>query len=132
MDLVLNRRHNGKVIDPDTPKGRTLVHFGVLCCNQGKVERISDYALPHNLEMLYTSDGQVAVDFRKDARTYNNAMAMCSVTAKRGWRSRAHNNKMDSMLTAGGQLLQRAGPLTGVLLRSHICDHFFLILTYLW
>ena len=46
-----------------------------------------------------------------DARTYNNAMAMCSITAQHGWRNMAHNNKMDSMLTAGGQLLRRDGPL---------------------
>lgn len=38
-------------------------------------------------------------------------MAMCSVTAKHGWRNRAHKGNMDSMLTAGGQLLQRVGPL---------------------
>ena len=38
-------------------------------------------------------------------------MAICSITAQHGWRNRAHNNKMDSMLTAGGQLLRRAGPL---------------------
>ena len=54
---------------------------------------------------------KIATDFRKDARTYNNAMAMCSITAQHGWRNRARNNKMDSMLTAGGQLLRRAGPL---------------------
>ena len=72
---------------------------------------IYDYALPHDLGMLYTSDDQVAVNVCKDAQRYNNAMAMCSVTTKRGWRSRAHKNKMNSILTAGGQLLQRAGPL---------------------
>ena len=38
-------------------------------------------------------------------------MTMCSITAQHGWRNRAHSNKIDSMLTAGGQLLRRAGPL---------------------
>ena len=61
--------------------------------------------------MLHTSNDQDSTHFRKDSRTYNNAMAMCSITAQHGWRNRAHNNKMDSMLTAGGQLLRRAGPL---------------------
>ena len=101
----------GGVADPNTPTVRKLVHFGALCCNRGKVKGISDYAPPHDLEILYTSNDQVAVNFCNDARTYNNAMAMCSVIAKRGWRSRAHDNKTDSMLTASGQLLRRAGPL---------------------
>ena len=38
-------------------------------------------------------------------------MTWCSITAQHGWRNRAHNKKTDSMLTAGGQLLRRAGPL---------------------
>ena len=86
-----------------------LVIFVVVL--KGTVKGISDYHLPKDLEMLYTSNKKFATDFRKDARMYNNAMAMCSVTAQHGWRNRAHNNKMDSMFTAGGQLLRRAGPL---------------------
>ena len=36
---------------------------------------------------------------------------MSLLAAKKGWRSRTHNNKMNSMLTAGGQLFRRMGSL---------------------
>ena len=36
---------------------------------------------------------------------------MSSLAAEKGWRSRTHNNKMNSMLTAGGQLFRRMGSL---------------------
>ena len=100
----------GESKNPKNPKEK-LVHFGDLCCCKGKVKGISDYRLPNELEMLYTSNDKIVINFRKDAMTYNNAMAMCSITAQHGWRNRAHKNKVDSMLTAGGQLLRRAGPL---------------------
>ena len=86
-------------------------HFGALCCSQGKVKGIRDYNLPEDLKILYTSGSDLARHFRKHARTYNNGMAMSSLTAKNGWRSRAHGNKTESMLTAGGQLLRRVGSL---------------------
>ena len=103
-------RCKNKNKNPKNPK-EELVYFGDLCCCKGTVKGISGYRLPKVLEMLYTSNKKFATDFRKDARMYNNAMAMCSVTAQHGWRNRVHQNKMESMLTAGGQLLRRAGPL---------------------
>ena len=38
-------------------------------------------------------------------------MAMCSLRAEHGWRSRTPNNKMEAMLTAGGQLIRKIGPV---------------------
>ena len=104
----------GKVVNPNNPDGQKLVHFGNLCCNRGKVKGISDYNLPSELKELYTSSDPSAVHFREHARTYNNGMAMSSVAAKNGWKTRTHNNKMDSMLTAGGQLFRRMGSLVPI------------------
>ena len=72
---------------------------------------ISDYHLPNELELLYPSNTKVATNFQKDARTYNNVMAVCSITAQHGWHNKARQNKVGSMLTVGRQLLRRAGPL---------------------
>ena len=101
----------GSKVNQQHPGGEKVKYLGSLCCNSGKVKGICDYNLPKALEELYTSSSKVAIDFRKDARTYNNGMAMSSVTATQKWRNRAHNGKMEAMLTAGGQLLRRAGPL---------------------
>ena len=48
-------------------------------------ERSFNYHLPAELEMFYTCtlDDQVAVNIYKYIQTYNNAMARCSVTAKK-------------------------------------------------
>lgn len=97
--------------NPDDPGSERLVHFGSLCCCKGTVDGIDDYNLPPDLKWLYESDDPMAVSFREDARTFNNGMAMCSLTAQHGWRSRTPNKKQDSMLTAGGQLLRRVGSL---------------------
>ena len=102
----------GTYPNPDDPDSEEkLVDFGDLCCCKGRVKGIHNYKLPKDLEQLYTSDEPLAKHFREDARTYNNGMAMCSLTASKGWRTRAHNNKMTSMLTAGGQLFRRLGSL---------------------
>ena len=101
----------GTFTNPENPDGEKLVHFGNLCCCKGRVNGITDYNLPEELERLYTSDDPMAVHFRNNARTYNNGMAMCSVTAQKGWTSRTHNGKMSSMLTAGGQLFRRVGSM---------------------
>ena len=101
----------GTFTNPENPDGEKLVHFGNLCCCKGRVNGITDYNLPEQLERLYTSDDPMAVHFRNNARTYNNGMAMCSVTAQKGWTSRTHNGKMSSMLTAGGQLFRRVGSM---------------------
>lgn len=77
------------------------------CC-KGTFKGVSDYHLPDELEMLYTSNNKIATDLQIDARTLHNTMAKCSVTAQHGWRIRAHENKVGSMLTEGGQLLRRA------------------------
>jgi hypothetical protein len=101
----------GKEKDPNE-YDKKLVHFGSLCCNKGKVEGVGNYNLPEELEQLYTSvDDDLALHFRENSRTYNNGMAMCSVTAKGGWKSRTPNNKQESMLTANGQLFRRIGSL---------------------
>ena len=97
--------------NPEDPDGKKLAHFGSLCCCKGRVQGIRDYNLPKELSDLYTSDDALAVHFRENARTYNNGMAMSFLSAKKGWRSRTHNNKMNSMLTAGGQLFRRMGSL---------------------
>ena len=101
----------GEFTDQKNPNGPKQIHFGDLCCCQGTVNGISDYHLPRQLEELYTSPDPSAVLFRNDARTFNNGMAMSSLTAQRGWQSRVHNNKMDAMLTSGGQLFRRIGSL---------------------
>ncbi|KAL7525275.1 hypothetical protein ACHAXR_000929, partial [Thalassiosira sp. AJA248-18] len=66
----------GTFSNPDDPNGAKLSHFGSLCCCKGTVHGISDYHLPQELEYLYTSGDEMAVNFRNDARTYNNGMAM--------------------------------------------------------
>ena len=104
----------GELTDPKNPNGPKLIHFGDLCCCKGTVDGISDYKLPQQLEELYTSSDPSAVLFRNDARTFNNGMAMSSLTAQHGWNSRVHNNKMDAMLTSGGQLFRRIGSILPV------------------
>ena len=101
----------GTFPNPENPKGDKLVHFGDLCCCRGSVDGIRDYNLPEDLEWLYESDTSSAEHFRKNARIFNNGMAMCSLTAKGGWRTRANNNTQESMLTANGQLFsEELGP----------------------
>ena len=60
---------------------------------------------------MYTSDDSQSKFFRENAQIINNAMAMCSLRAEHGWRSRTRNNKMEPMLTAGGQLIRKIGPV---------------------
>ena len=89
-----------------------LVDFGRLCCSSGSVKGIKDYNLPNDLADLYTNEtDETAIYFRKNSRCFNNGMAMSSVAVEKGWQNRCHNKKMQSMLTAGGQLLRRIGPL---------------------
>ena len=38
-------------------------------------------------------------------------MAMSSLRAEHGWRSRTPNNKMEAMLTSEGQLIRKIGPV---------------------
>ena len=38
-------------------------------------------------------------------------MAMCSLRAECGWRSRTPNNKMEAMLTSEGQHIRKIGPV---------------------
>ena len=38
-------------------------------------------------------------------------MAMCSLRAECGWTSRTPDNKMEAMLTSGGQLIRKIGPV---------------------
>jgi hypothetical protein len=101
----------GTFQDPANPKGPKLVHFGDLCCCKGTVDGISDYNLPPGLKDLYTSSCPDAVHFREEARVFNNGMAMSSLVAQHGWKNRTHGNKMESMLTCGGQLFRRVGSL---------------------
>lgn len=92
--------------------GTTCYDFGSLCCCRGKVKGISDYHLPPELKYLYTDQNDpLAVHFRQHSRAYNNGMAMSSLALEKGkrWQTRAH--KMESMLTANGQLIRRVGPL---------------------
>ena len=60
---------------------------------------------------MYTSDDSQSNFFRENAQIINNAMAMYSLTAECGWSSRTPSNKMEAMLTSGGQLYHRIGPL---------------------
>ena len=59
---------------------------------------------------MYTSDDSQSKFFRENAQIINNAMAMCSLKAEHGWRSRTPNNNMEAMLTSGGQLIRKTGP----------------------
>ena len=93
-------------------QGNKVDNFGDLCCCKGKVRGIVDYQLGSELEHLYTDKSDpTAKHFRENARVYNNSMAMSSLACEKGWRTRVHNNKMEAMLTAQGQLLRRIGPL---------------------
>ena len=85
------------------------IDFGSLCCKGGKVKGgIKDYNLPDDLKKLYIdNEDPVAIRFRAKSSIFGNGMAMSSVTAS--WRKYSH--KIDSMLTASGQLLRRIGPL---------------------
>ena len=60
---------------------------------------------------MCTSDDSQSKFFRKNGQIINNAMAMCSLTAEHGWRSRTPSNEVEAMLTSGGQLIRRIGPL---------------------
>ena len=92
----------GSKVNPKLPGKMKVKYLGSLCCNSGKVKGICDYNLPKALEVLYTSNSKVSIDFRKDARTYNSGMAMSSVTATQKWHTRTHGVKMEAMLTTGG------------------------------
>eukprot|EP00984_Skeletonema_dohrnii_P018289 scaffold8514_cov74-Skeletonema_dohrnii-CCMP3373.AAC.1 len=103
----IQNTYNGK--EKGDQKG---VDFGCLCCKSGKVNGIKEYNLPSELDDLYTNEEcKLAQWFRKFSRIFNNGMAMASVVAEKGFQSRCYNKKMESMLTAGGQLLRRIGPL---------------------
>ena len=60
---------------------------------------------------MYTSDDSESRFFKQNVWIINNAMAMCSLRANCGWSSRTLNNKMEAMLTSGGQLIRKMGPL---------------------
>ena len=59
---------------------------------------------------MYTSDDSESKFVKQNPRIINNAMAMCSVRANHGWSNRTPNNKMEAMLTSGGQLIRNMGP----------------------
>ena len=92
--------------------GKKLPHFGSIYCCEGHVTKsIKTYNLPERLEHMYTSDDSESRFFKQNAQIINNAMAMCSVRADHGWSNRTPNNKMEAMLTSGGQLIRMMGPL---------------------
>ena len=82
-----------------------------MCCNKGKVKGILQYNLPPKLKHLYTSQDPESKHFRNNARLYNNALAMSSLTCNNKWQTRVYNNTCESMLTAQGQLLRRVGSM---------------------
>ncbi|KAL7547641.1 hypothetical protein ACHAWF_010925, partial [Thalassiosira exigua] len=90
------------------------VHFDTLCCYKGCMNSISFYSLHLQLEHLYTAyeDDPLSKHFLYHARTYNNGMAMPSLALEKGkrWQTRAH--KLESMLTASGQLIRRVEDAT--------------------
>ena len=106
--------------------GKKLPHFGSLCCCEGHVTKsIKTYNLPERLEHMYTSDDSESRFFKQNAQIINNAMAMCSVRADCGWSNRTPNNKMEAMLTSGGQLIRKMGPLLQLNQQQPKCLHFY-------
>ncbi|EJK75195.1 hypothetical protein THAOC_03091, partial [Thalassiosira oceanica] len=118
--------------------GDKIKNFGSLCCCKGKVQGIVDYEMPPQLLELYTGNTDEAklfqvgfgggrdpystLDFanvcslelhnlQANARVFNNGMAMSAVRCEKNWRTRAHNNRQDSMLTAQGQLFRTIAPI---------------------
>ena len=60
--------------------GNKHCHFRHLCYNGGKVKGILQYNLPQTLKHLYISQDPESKQFRNNARLYNNALAMSSIT----------------------------------------------------
>eukprot|EP00956_Cyclotella_meneghiniana_P038176 scaffold149794_cov40-Cyclotella_meneghiniana.AAC.1 len=56
-------------------------HYGILCCNKGKIMLDDLPDLPPTLEQLFTSDDVLAQHFRKNIRRYNAGMSLCSFQA---------------------------------------------------
>ena len=83
-------------------------HFGDICCCQGKVEGIRDYNLPPTLKKLYTEQDSDSKYFRNKIRTFNNGMAMCSLTTKWVYNE---NRGPPYVVTCQGELHRRVGPL---------------------
>eukprot|EP00956_Cyclotella_meneghiniana_P030362 scaffold76058_cov23-Cyclotella_meneghiniana.AAC.1 len=56
-------------------------HYGILCCNQGKIMLDDLPDLPPTLENLFTSEDTLAQYFRKNIRRFNAGMSLCSFQA---------------------------------------------------
>jgi hypothetical protein len=89
---------------------KEVVHFGNLCCQQGKV----NVPLFENLELdsylvhLLTSENKDAVYFRSHSRMFNAGMAMASMVDDK---QRKSNNNRSSAYFVSGELKRCIGPI---------------------
>lgn len=108
---------------------RTNVHFGILCCNQGKIELDPIPELPQRMLDLYTERSVQAKYFQNNLRFFNAGMALASMTFK--------NKNGDATVRAGqgsgpgvfkvcGQLQRRVGSM----LQNESADHPQCMQTY--
>ena len=65
--------------------------------SQGSGSRHVQLRFAQQAQKLFASSAEDAVHFCNNVRVCNNGTTMSSLTCERGWRTRAHNNKMDTL-----------------------------------
>eukprot|EP00956_Cyclotella_meneghiniana_P035777 scaffold118180_cov56-Cyclotella_meneghiniana.AAC.1 len=81
------------------------VHFGNMCCNQGKFNPEPVPEVPPELKELFCGDTAEAKHFRKNARVYNMKFAFASLQIN----EKTDRTKGNAAMKVCGQLYRRAG-----------------------
>ncbi|KAL7547623.1 hypothetical protein ACHAWF_010910 [Thalassiosira exigua] len=84
-------------------------HFGILCCNSGKII-LDQYPLPPQLLLeLFTASTPLGVYFQKNIRMFNAGVVMASVQVNN---ATMYNGRNVSAFKVSRESRQRVGPLT--------------------
>jgi hypothetical protein len=104
------------------------VHFGVKCCNKGKVHGSIPLLpnIPASLHHLYTSPDSLSEYFRKNIRKFNSGLCMASMVVKEETRSTRHGGI--ASFTIKGQIfcgigsIQNAAGCTPKFIQTYFFD----------
>ena len=94
-----------------------LPHFGILCCNKGKIKLTPFNPLPDKLYNFFTADDIDSKHFRTNIRGYNATLAMASLKIN----DRTVHTGAPGAFTVSGQMMRRIGPLIPYQKNNPVC-----------
>ena len=94
-----------------------LPHFGILCCNKGKIKLTPFNPLPDKLYNYFTANDTDSKHFRTNIRGYNATLAMASLKIN----NRTVHTGAPGAFTVSGQMMRRIGPLIPYQKNNPVC-----------